>query len=55
MQSLRRFVGECDGRDPYYPWAGEGYDPQNRMSRRFTFALVHQGIETRRRESVDGQ
>jgi hypothetical protein len=41
MQSLRRFVGECDGRDPYYPWAGEGYEPQNRMSRRFTFALVH--------------
>jgi hypothetical protein len=55
VRSMRSFVEECDERDPYYAWAGQAYDPRNRMSRRFNFAFVHQGIETRKRERFNGQ
>lgn len=44
VESLMKFVRECDERDPLFPWAGEAYDPSNRMARRFNFALVHHGI-----------
>lgn len=44
MQTLVRFVRDCDERDPHFPWAGEAYDPGTRMTRRFNFAIVHQGI-----------
>jgi hypothetical protein len=44
MQAMIGFVRDCDARDPHYPWAGDAYDPSVRMTRRFSFALVHQGI-----------
>ena len=44
MRAMTGFVRDCDARDPHYPWAGDAYDPSVRMTRRFSFALVHQGI-----------
>ena len=46
MQALIGFVQECDERDPLYPWLVDA-DAQERMMRRFNFALVHQGIGRR--------
>lgn len=51
MKSMVEFTAACDLRDPHVPWAGPAYDRTSRMKRRFSFALLHQGIDAERQRS----
>jgi hypothetical protein len=55
MVAMRSFVAASDERDPLQAWAGEASDPATRMTRRFTFALVHQGIPSAKKGGADGR
>ncbi len=54
MRKMRHFVDDCARRDPHFAWAGEAYDPRLHMTKRFSFALLHQEIEAARRGQAGG-